>query len=229
MQHWTRRRWASFIIHAVVVSIPLTFATISALFFWQSLFQSWLIASAMVACVDALAVLGLVLCIARIASPFQALRHFLPFVSVVPLGLELYTLLAAHNVWYLAAAVSVLTTVIMTLIAWRCYVTIERLFIDPVTAAREKMAANVQQLTETLASIAEMNAVAAGAIRDWSQQQQIIVSAPHALPDTTASRSAVRRYADRTGVSERTIWRHLEQGKLSAADLGADTDVQEAA
>lgn len=220
MHHWARRRWASFIVHVAVVSIPLAFATVSALFFWQALFQSWLIAAAMVICVDALAVLGLVLFITRIDSPFQVLRHILPFVSVVPLGLELYALLSAHNAVWLSALIAVLTTAIMTLIAWRCYLTIERLFVDPVTAARERMAANVATLTTTLASIAEMNAVAANAIRDWSDQQRVIVSTPQrALTDGSASRAAVQAYADKTGVSARTVWRHLEQGKLTPADI----------
>lgn len=222
MNHWTRRRWASFIIHVIVVLIPFTFATISALFFWQRLFQDWLIAAAMVACVDVLAVLGLVLHITRIDSPFQVLRHALPFVSIVPLGLELYSLLATSNAPWLSVLIAVLTTAVLTVIAWRCYVTIERLFIDPVTAAREHMAANVAALTDTLAAIAEMNTIAAESIRDWGQRQQIIVSTPRALPAQTASREAVRLYADRAGVSERTVWRHLEQGKLTAADLGEE-------
>lgn len=244
LDHWTNRRKASLAIHSVVVLIPLIFGTISALLFWQVLFQSWLIAVPMVAVIDILALLGLVLFIWRIPSPFAVLRHALPFVSIVPLGIELWRLLSPHNAVWVAAAVTVLSTAILVAVAWRCYVTIERLFIDPVTAAAEqmqeqaaqaqqRMSQQVQAMTTTLAALTEMQQMAVSAVQEWSQRPQLTVTSltrpapalpaddtvPVAAVTLTVSRRQVRAYADKLGVSDRTIYRRLEKGELTPADI----------
>lgn len=238
MSNWTNRRKASLAFHAVVVLIPLIFGTISALLFWQSLFQSWLVAVPMVAVIDALALAGLVLFICKIESPFARLRHALPFVSIVPLGIELWRLLTPHNVLWVVATITILATAIMVGVAWRCYVTIERLFIDPVAAAaeqmqeqalaaRQRMTQQVEALTVTLSALTDMQAMAVSAVQEWGQRPQLtIISADSTMPALTdtaltaaVSRRQVRAYADRLGVSDRTIWRRLERGELSAADI----------
>jgi len=158
MTHWTIKRKASFAIHVAVVLIPFGFSTVSALLFWHTLFASWWLAVPMVAIIDILALLGLALFIARIASPFVVLRHALPFISVVPLGLELHALLVHNGAW-VAVPVTMLVTVIMVTIAWQCFCTIEALFIDPVEAAREKAREQVSAFTRTLAQLQEMNTI----------------------------------------------------------------------
>ncbi len=230
MQHWTSRRKASLMVHVVIVLIPLIFGTISALLFWQRLFQSWLIAAPMVAVIDVLALLGLVLFICRIESPFVRLRHALPFVSIVPLGIELWKLLTPYNAPWVTAAITVLTTAIFVGVAWRCYVVIERLFIDPVAAAaeqlqeqaelaRQRMTQQVQALTTTLAALTDMQMMAAEAVQDWSQRPQITIVHPPALAAPAVSRAQAKAYADTQGVSERTVWRRLEKGEVTAADI----------
>lgn len=159
MHHWTNRRKASLIIHTIVVLIPLTFSTAAALFFWKGLFQSWLIAIPLVLAIDILSLLGLALFIGRVASPFQALRHVLPFVSVVPLGYEMWLALAPHNDMWIAASVAVVVTAILVAIAQRCYVTIERLFVDPVVAAREYAQDRMQHIATELAQVQELNSI----------------------------------------------------------------------
>lgn len=235
MKHWARKRKVSLMVHSIIVLIPLLFGTISALLFWERLFQSWWVAVPMVVVIDVLALLGLILFVCRIQSPFIHLRHALPFVSIVPLGVELWLLLIPRNSIWVAAPVTVLATAIMVGVAWRCYSTIEQLFVDPLVAAAElmdeqaataqqRMTQQVQALTSTLTALSTMQAMAAEAVQRWSQQQQISVNTPvRTLPEVTVSRQAVKQYADRASVSERTVWRHLEQGKLSAADIVADT------
>jgi hypothetical protein len=90
MTNWTTQRKLSFWIHAIIVLIPFTFSTVSAGVFWYGLFHSAVIALALVTVVDA-DVAGLVLYVTRIESPFQSPVIVLPFVSVVPLGLELWS------------------------------------------------------------------------------------------------------------------------------------------
>lgn len=158
MAHWSTKRLASLVIHTTVVLVPFGFSTVSALLFWHGLFVSWWLAAPMVVVVDILALLGLVLYVVRIPSPFVWLRHLLPFISIVPLGLELYALLE-HNGPAVAGAVTLLVTSILVAIAWQCFRTIERLFIDPIEAAREKAREQVGAFSLTMAQLAEMNEI----------------------------------------------------------------------
>lgn len=157
MNHWTTRRKASLFVHTTVVSVPFTISTVSALLFWSALFgDNWWLAVPMVAVVEVLALTGLILHIVRIASPFTALRKLLPFISIVPLGRELYLLLA-HNASWVAWSVTGVATAILVVIAWKCFATIEALFIDPVEAAREQARAQVASFKLQLAKLEEMN------------------------------------------------------------------------
>lgn len=168
MQHWTPKRKASFIIHALIVSVPFTFSTASAVLFWHNLFQSWLVAVPMVAVLDVLALIGLVLYIVQIESPFVHLRHTLPIISIVPLGLELYTLLE-HNGVYTAVLVASIATAVLVAIAWQCFRTIERLFIDPVVAAREKAQAQLKTLAIAQAQLLETRAITEQFVQEWQR------------------------------------------------------------
>jgi hypothetical protein len=138
MKQWSRKRKASFWIHTAFVSVPLAWSTVSALLLWHDLFNSWWLAVPMVAVVEVLALAGFVLNILGVPSPFVRIKGLLPVISVVPLGRELYLLLE-HNGQVTAATVTATVVVLLTVIAWQCYRTIEGLFIDPLVAARERM------------------------------------------------------------------------------------------
>lgn len=164
-QYWSRRRSLSLAIHVAFVSVPFTLSTVSALLFWRAMFGNWAFAVPMVAVIEVLSLVGLVLHLARIESPFVALRHLLPFISIVPLGRELYLQLAHNDPW-VAWSLTVLATLVLVVIAWQCFRTIERLFIDPVTAAREKAHEQVSAIAVTMAQLGEMNDIIDGFVVD---------------------------------------------------------------
>lgn len=216
---WSVRRRISLGIHAGVVAIPFGFSTVSALLFWRSLFDSWWLAAPIVAVVDALALLGLVLYVARIASPFVWLRHLLPFISIVPLCLELYALLD-HNGLVVASAATAVVSLVLVLIAWQCFGTIERLFIDPIEAAREKAHEQVHALTVSLSQLREMEEAA-----DSFVLERLRYHMPAVTVQTVASESAplsksqqVKQLALEKDVSESTIWRKVKKGTITLTE-----------
>jgi len=235
MNHWTRKRKASLIIHGLFVSVPFTLSTVSAVLFWQTMFNSWLLAASMVAVLDVLALTGLVLCIARIPSPFVAMRHLLPVISVVPLGRELYLLLAHNDPW-LAWSLTGLTTLILVVVAWQCFRTIEALWIDPVTAAREQAREQVSVLETKLAQLTvlsdaadnfawrRLTAVMQALPADDDQDNSGAVSVVSA-DRPTLTRTQARLLADKLGLTERTIYRQWSAGKLTAADIDQEAAV----
>src|SRR5689334_14696055 len=95
--YWTKRRKASLAIHVAFMLVPFTLSTVSALLFWRAMFGGWWLAVPMVAVIEVLSLAGLVLFLAKIESPFVALRHLLPFISIVPLGRELYLQLRQND------------------------------------------------------------------------------------------------------------------------------------
>ncbi len=231
MTYWTRARWASLGIHAGIVTIPFTISAVSAFLFWQRLFNSALLAGVMVSVVDILALLGLVLFIAGIASPFQALRHLLPFVSILPLGLELHALLA-HNGAPIAIAVSVAVTAILVTIAWQCFRTIEALFIDPIAAAREQAHTQLRGLLVAQAQLTQIRDVSEAFAREWARPTLVSASdttpltptdtepKPVSASDTrgtgmSLTTARVSALAQERGVSTRTIWRKVRAGELT--------------
>jgi hypothetical protein len=109
--------------------------------------------------------LGLVLFLTKIESPFVALRHLLPFISIVPLGRELYLQLQ-QNGPLMAWGLTCVSTLILVAIAWQCFRTIERLFISPVEAAKEKAREQIGALSITLAQLDEMNGIVDGFVVD---------------------------------------------------------------
>lgn len=204
MTHWTKQRRLSFYFHAGMVLIPFTFSTVSAGAFWYNLFQNAVIAGALVIVVDILALSGLILYIARIESPFQSLRHVLPVVSVVPLGLELWSLLAKQNA-YIAGAITAIVTSIMVVVAWQCFTTIERQFIPPLDAAREKAEQDVKAL---LLTMEQLRVVSAAVEAFRSDQALTVVDAP------MSKTARVKQLSDQTGDSVSTIWRKVKRGEI---------------
>jgi hypothetical protein len=159
--YWTKRRKASLVIHVAFVLVPFILSTVSALLFWRAMFGGWLLAVPMVAVIEVLSLAGLVLFLTKIESPFVALRHLLPFISIVPLGRELYLHLY-QNGPLVAWGLTIVATSILVAIAWQCFRTIERLFISPVEAAKEKAREQIGALSVTLAQLDEMNNIVDG-------------------------------------------------------------------
>lgn len=171
MEHWTRKRKISFVVHVGFVAVPFGFSTVSAYLFWRALFNSDWLAAPMIIVVDVLALAGLVLFIAQIESPFVWLRHLLPFVSIVPLGWELYLLLE-HNGPALAWSLTLIVTTIMVAIAWQCFRAIERLFVDPIEAARERAKERVRDLDLRLAELRVMEEAAGGFVTAYLEARR---------------------------------------------------------
>jgi hypothetical protein len=219
VKHWTAKRRASFAIHTTIVTVPFLFSTVSAWLFWYALFQDGVIASAMIFVIDALALTGMILYITRISSPFQILRHALPFVSMVPLGIELYSVLLPNG-HALAVTVALLSTAIMVTVAALCFRTIEQLFIPPIDAAREKAAQDVAALALTMEQLkVVMEAVAV--FRESSATPQLIVGETLESPATITPLSKteqVRRLAAARGISISTAWRRVQSGEEKLED-----------
>jgi hypothetical protein len=222
MQQWTKQRKIAFWFHVIVVAIPFTISAVSAWLFWYNLFQSGWIATAMVIVVDVLALSGLVLYIYRIESPFVALRHALPFISIIPLGLELYGLLADRG--WVAYPVAIIATAILVAVAWQCFATIERLFISPLEAARERAREQAQALTLSLAQLREYESVADEFALERLQyrmpQMTLATLEPESNGAVTAlSKTArVKALAAERGESVSTVWRKVRSGEITIED-----------
>lgn len=215
MNNWTRKRKASFWIHTAIVIVPFLFSTISAWLFWNSLFQNGVIASAMIVVADVLALTGLVLYITRIASPFQVLRHALPFVSIVPLGVELYGVLKPNG-QLLAVTVALLATAIMVTVAALCFRTIEQLFIPPLDAAREKAEHDVQALTLTMEQLRVVSE-AVSVFRGSTAPALTVVDSSATLTPLSKTEQ-VKRLAAARGISMSTAWRRVQSGEEKLED-----------
>ena len=227
MKHWTRRRWASLGIHVAFVSVPFTLSTASALLFWRDMFQSWTLSIPMVAVIEVLSLVGLVLFLTRIESPFVALRHLLPFISIVPLGRELYLLLA-HNPPAVAWGLTALATGILVVIAWQCFRTIERLFIDPMDAAREQAHAQVAAFRLELAQHEEMSMIVDGFVRermDYHRAIKVGVAVPQGQPAMLHSEPqapAMLALAEIVEMQGEPQSATLDQRRATAARMRAD-------
>ena len=216
MKHWTWKRKASFIIHTIIVLVPFSFSAVSSLLFWRGLFGSWWLSAPLVGVIDGLSLLGLILAIIGIASPFQSLRHLLPVVSVVPLGVELYGALEHNGAWVALGAAGVVT-IILVLIAWQCFSTIEALFIDPVAAAKEKARAQLQQLAVAQAQLLEVQAITAQFVGEWQPAMRPAVApqdAPHIITTAPQALTASPQSAEPVGDS-------LDDLKAQAAAMRA--------
>lgn len=152
MINWTRKRQVSLVAHLIFLIIPLCASTGAAWMWWSTLFNSGWIASGIIATLEVLGISSLILYISRIEWPLAWLRHFIPFLSIIPLGYEL--LRAAQG----ATDGSIVASIAATLVTcWLIYIyfrllhSLEHLFIDPVTAMREKAKEQTEGLSMTLA------------------------------------------------------------------------------
>lgn len=220
MNHWSNTRKLSFVVHVTFVAIPFTAASVSALLFWHDLFGSWWFAVPMVTVIDLLALTGLILFIARIPSPFVPLRHALPFVSIVPLARELYLLLQSNGD-LIAIPITAVIIGIFTWIAWQCYGTIERLFVSPSVAARERERERLSQLAIELEQLAEHDSILHEFVTVLTAPRTITTqptlsndsTAVISLSESNSKTARVEALAQQHGVSVSTAWRNVRSGK----------------
>jgi hypothetical protein len=218
MREWSVKRRVSFFIHTTIVAVPFSFSTASAGAFWYGLFGSWWVAAPMVAIIDVLALLGLALYVVRIESPFVHLRHALPFISIIPLGLELYGLLKQNDA-SVPGLIAVVATIVLVWVARQCFTTIERLFIPPIEAAREKAREQMDRVSLELARLKVLQEAA-----DTFARERLSYHAPTTIttvPDersgtiTALSKTArVKALAAERGESVSTVWRKVNKGEI---------------
>jgi hypothetical protein len=172
--------------------------------------------------IEVLSLTGLVLHIARVDSPFVALRHLLPFISIVPLGRELYLLLA-HNEPWIAWSLTTTAALVLVVIAWQCFRTIERLFINPIDAAREKAREKVGSFARELAALEEMNSIVDTFMQERLEYRNTVMTVPMTAGDSAMTvyetprqsrTERVKALAMSTGKSESTIWRGVKAGTI---------------
>lgn len=155
---WSRKRKISLVVHVLYLAITFISGLVAALILWHWWFSrvegSWVAAGVIVGTIEILSLLGLVLYIARVEWPLISLRHALPFLSIGPLGYELYTLLAANGP-LIAYPVSLALTSWFVFLSFKLLHSLEGLFIDPVEAAREHAKEEMGRVATTLARFQE--------------------------------------------------------------------------
>jgi hypothetical protein len=106
-------------------------------------------------------------------------------------------------------------------IAWQCFRTIERLFIDPMEAAKEKAHEQVAAFRLELAQHEEMSLIVDAFVRERLNYHDTITTVqPLALESTapvlSLSKTArVKALAQSTGKSESTVWRGVKDGTIN--------------
>jgi hypothetical protein len=170
--YWTYRRWIGLSVHALLALVLLVWSVSSSVHFWTWAFKDPIYAIGAVACIDALALTGLVLYLARIASPLVHARHALPLVSAGPLAFDMHAQfvhLGGWLTWGFTIGVTALL-VALSFVVWR---TIERSFVSPIEAAREYAEAQMHVLQVRATQLQAMQAVA-----DSFVQQHLAVQPP---------------------------------------------------
>ena len=194
MSNWGQRRWTSLIVHVVFAAIPFMASTAAAFNLWAALFGAgnWGYAALAVGTMEILALSSLILHIAHIEWPLSWLRHTLPFISILPLGWGLYELLAPNaGPW--AVAIAVPATIWLVFLSFQLFTSMERLFIDPIEAMRERTTNDMKVLATTLTSYQvatrSMHDFALGVLDPGSVNQLQDVSPIH--PALTADQPTV--------------------------------------
>lgn len=149
---WTARRKISFVFHALYALLTIGIGAASALLLWQQWFDSWWVASVIISVIEVLCILSLILHIARIEWPLSDLRHVLPFLAIVPLGVELHTLMAANplNSGFTTFAIPGVLTIWFIWLEVKILASLEGLFISPTEAAKEHAVAEMGRIGVSL-------------------------------------------------------------------------------
>lgn len=147
--NWTTARKVSLAVHLTVAIVIMIWSVGASITFWLSVYKDEIFAYATVFIIDFMALFGMGLRVFRIKSPIQALRLLLPYVSVIPLYIELYDQFSKlDNFYRMILTISiVLILIVLTFFVWR---TIERLFVDDLTASSEMIEDKIKQLGDTV-------------------------------------------------------------------------------
>lgn len=149
MTNWARKRQLSLAAHLLFGFVPLAVGTVAAFTVWSALFGSWQPAAILLGTLEILAIASLILYIAHIEWPLAWVRHLIPFLSMVPLGYELYRLLEPNG-WAIAGSLALAVTGWFVYLSYCLFRSLEGLFIDPIEAARERAYTEMQSLRLTL-------------------------------------------------------------------------------
>lgn len=220
MQYWTRRRQLSFAAHITFVAVPFVCSTVSALLFWHQWFASWVAAGVLVGVIEIMALSSFVLYVARVEWPLTWLRHMLPFLSVVPLGWELYHVLLPNSGSWVAFVLSAVISAWFVFVAFVLFRSLERLFVDPVEAAGELMHERLDVVRTVVGQLMTANQEVSVFVREWTGQPNITLTAPNtpsvpALTDTDSQPDIVR-WHDTEGLSFEEIGQRLNITRSSA-------------
>lgn len=186
--YWTARRWITLAVHAALALLLLAWSTSSSLHFWRFVFTDPIYSYGALSCIDGLALLGLLLHLARIQSPIAAARHALPLVSAVPLGYDMhgqFVHFANALTWVFTIGVTALL-VALSFVVWR---TIEQLFISPVQAAQDYATEQMQGLQLRAAQLQVMQRAADDFVQQH-QQRALNAIQPAQLPMQSYARVA---------------------------------------
>jgi hypothetical protein len=213
MIYWSTRRKISLAVHSLLAALLLVWSLNASVAFWQSLYADVVFAYGTVAVIDCIALLGMALHIARVQSPLRWLRHLLPFVSALPLWSELFAQfghLGARSRYALTAFV----TAVLVGLAWLAWHTIERLFVDPVEAAGERMQEQLEIVRTTMRQLHDAHT------RVHSFAAEYITVQP--IPPQTASQAALPQLEDASpAVSEAdSIIQWRERDGMSFEEIG---------
>lgn len=152
MSDWTINRKISLAVHAAFVLIPVVAALLAGLTLWSWVLGSVWLAAPVILSLEGVAITGFLLKLWGIYSPLTKARHFVPWYSLGTLTYKTYLYIAAihphpdDQPWVLGstAVVALLGGVIFV----QSFRTIEELFIDPVTAAKEKIIEDMRPFLE---------------------------------------------------------------------------------
>lgn len=162
---WDDRRRISFAVHLAFLSITIVSGFVAALMLWDGWFDSWPAAIVAVTSVEVLSLTSLVLYIAKIEWPLASLRHIIPFLSILPLGYELHLFLDANpsnKGGWVPIVIPIAISIWFVFLSFKLIHSLEGLFIDPVTAAREAARSKMQAVATTLAAYHETKTAAEG-------------------------------------------------------------------
>jgi hypothetical protein len=138
----------------------------SSLHFWEYAFKDPIYSYGAVVVLDGLALLGFGLHLARINSPLTNVRHTLPLVSALPLVFDMHRQFQHLGDGMLTWAFTIGVTGLLVALSFVVWRTIERLFVDPVQAAREYAEHRMQALVTTSEQLQVMQRVADGFVHD---------------------------------------------------------------
>jgi hypothetical protein len=151
MSKWTTRRKVSFLVHLLYILVPAVAALVASVDLWTTLFGSPWFAIPLIVCLEGVAAVGFVFHLMKVDSPFVHARHLVPAYSLVTLSYELGAFLVARNGLALGLGTTAFVVAVFGTLFVKSFGVLERIFIDPIQAARERATEQAQGILLPLA------------------------------------------------------------------------------